>query len=67
MLAGVERFLVEFIRRNDDVALGLTQAQLLSVAMMLAGGIWFAVKARRNQVWAAPGAPPGHPEPEPSG
>ena len=35
--------------------------------MMLAGGIWFAVKARRNQVWAAAGAPPGHPEPEPSG
>ena len=67
ILAGVERFLIEFIRRNDDVALGLTQAQLLSVAMMLAGGIWFAVKARRNQVWAAPGAPPGHPEPEPSG
>ena len=67
ILAGVERFLIEFIRRNDDVALGLTQAQLLSVAMVLAGGIWFAVKARRNQVWAAPGAPPGHPEPEPSG
>ena len=28
VLAGAERFLVEFIRRNDDVALGLTQAQL---------------------------------------
>ena len=67
ILAGVERFLIEFIRRNDDVALGLTQAQLLSIAMVLAGGIWFAVKARRNQVWAAAGAPPGHPEPEPSG
>ena len=24
VLAGVERFLVEFVRRNDDVALGLT-------------------------------------------
>ena len=35
--AGVERFLVEFMRRNDDVALGLTQAQLQSVVMMLAG------------------------------
>ena len=31
LLAGTERFLVEFIRRNDDVALGLTQAQLISV------------------------------------
>ena len=36
--AGLERFLVEFVRRNEDVALGLTQAQLLSIAMMLAGG-----------------------------
>ena len=52
MLAGAERFLVEFIRRNDDVALGLTQAQLLSVAMMLAGGIWLAAKARRGELWA---------------
>ena len=31
LLAGLERFLVEFIRRNEDVALGLTQAQLISV------------------------------------
>ncbi len=45
--AGIERFLVEFIRRNDDVLLGLTQAQVLSVAMMLAGGIWIA-RARAN-------------------
>jgi phosphatidylglycerol:prolipoprotein diacylglycerol transferase len=43
-LAGLERFAVEFLRRNDDVALGLTQAQLLSLAMMLVGGIWFALK-----------------------
>jgi phosphatidylglycerol---prolipoprotein diacylglyceryl transferase len=54
VLAGTERFLVEFIRRNDDVALGLTQAQLLSVAMVLAGGIWLAVKVRRGELWAAP-------------
>jgi phosphatidylglycerol:prolipoprotein diacylglycerol transferase len=51
--AGLERFLVEFIRRNDDLALGLTQAQLLSVAMMLVGGIWFA-RADRSQ----PAGPP---------
>ena len=30
--AGAERFLVEFIRRNDEVALGLTAAQLESLA-----------------------------------
>jgi phosphatidylglycerol:prolipoprotein diacylglycerol transferase len=44
VLAGVERLLVEFIRRNEDVALGLTQAQLISVAMILAGAIWLAAK-----------------------
>ena len=43
VLAGVERLLVEFIRRNDDVVLGLTAAQLISVAMMIAGGVaWLA-------------------------
>jgi phosphatidylglycerol:prolipoprotein diacylglycerol transferase len=37
LLAGVERFLVEFIRRNDAVAAGLTLAQLVSVAMVAGG------------------------------
>ncbi len=54
VLAGAERFLVEFVRRNDDVALGLTQAQLLSVAMIAIGGTWLFVKARRGQLRAAP-------------
>ena len=67
IFAGAERFLVEFLRRNDDVALGLTQAQLLSVAMMLGGGIWFAVKARRDQIWASSGDPGRSPAAEPSG
>ena len=48
VLAGAERLLVEFIRRNEDVALGLTQAQLISVGMILAGGIWLAVASRRG-------------------
>lgn len=47
LLAGLERFLVEFIRRNEDVALGLTQAQLFSVAMVIAGAVWLAVGLRR--------------------
>ena len=42
VLAGLERFLVEFVRRNDDVALGLTLAQLVSVGMLLAGFAWLA-------------------------
>ena len=50
MVAGFERFMVEFVRRNDDVALGLTQAQLLSVAMILFGGIWIGTIAVRGQL-----------------
>ena len=46
LLAGTERFLVEFIRRNDDVALGLTQAQLTSVVMMIVGGVWLLLAYR---------------------
>jgi phosphatidylglycerol---prolipoprotein diacylglyceryl transferase len=48
ILAGLERFLVEFIRRNEDVAIGLTQAQLASILMILAGTVWIALAARRG-------------------
>ena len=41
---GVERLLVEFIRRNDDLALGLTLAQLVSVALITAGAAWLVQK-----------------------
>jgi phosphatidylglycerol---prolipoprotein diacylglyceryl transferase len=44
ILAGLERFLVEFIRRNDSVLLGLTQPQLLSLLMIAGGGIWLLVR-----------------------
>jgi phosphatidylglycerol:prolipoprotein diacylglycerol transferase len=47
VLAGVERFLVEFIRRNEAVALGLTWAQLLSLAM-IAGGVALAAHVRHR-------------------
>jgi phosphatidylglycerol:prolipoprotein diacylglycerol transferase len=40
VLAGIERLLVEFIRRNDTAALGLTLPQLISVGMIAAGGVW---------------------------
>jgi phosphatidylglycerol:prolipoprotein diacylglycerol transferase len=42
VLSGLERLLVEFIRRNDDAALGLTLPQLVSVAMAAAGVVWIA-------------------------
>ena len=40
VLAGAERFLVEFLRRNDRIVAGLTLAQLIALAMVAAGGIW---------------------------
>jgi phosphatidylglycerol:prolipoprotein diacylglycerol transferase len=48
VLAGTERFLVEFVRRNDNVLAGLTAPQLQSFGMMIAGTIWLALAARRR-------------------
>jgi phosphatidylglycerol---prolipoprotein diacylglyceryl transferase len=48
ILAGLERFLVEFIRRNTDSFAGLTAAQLWSVAMVVGGVAWIAVVLRRQ-------------------
>ena len=50
VLAGCERFLVEFVRRNDAVLAGLTEAQLLSLVMMAAGGIWLWRASRSGGV-----------------
>ena len=47
VLGGLERFLVEFVRRNEVVAAGLTLPQLISVAMVIAGVAMLAVLARR--------------------
>jgi phosphatidylglycerol---prolipoprotein diacylglyceryl transferase len=46
VLAGAERFLVEFIRRNAHVLLGLTQPQLFAAAMMLIGAAMLAAPRR---------------------
>jgi phosphatidylglycerol:prolipoprotein diacylglycerol transferase len=56
LYAGTERFLVEFLRRNEEAALGLTMAQFESLAMMAAGAIWIAVVARRHGGLAADSA-----------
>jgi phosphatidylglycerol:prolipoprotein diacylglycerol transferase len=48
VFAGIERFLVEFIRRNDDAALGLTAAQLEAVGALIIGAAIIAYVARRN-------------------
>jgi len=47
VLSGAERFFVEFVRRNEDVFLGLTQPQLFSIVLMAAGGIWLWFLRRR--------------------
>jgi phosphatidylglycerol---prolipoprotein diacylglyceryl transferase len=54
VFAGVERFLVEFIRRNPDAVAGLTAPQLQSVALALAGGTWLVVLHRGGGVRRPP-------------
>jgi phosphatidylglycerol:prolipoprotein diacylglycerol transferase len=54
VLSGLERLLVEFIRRNDTVALGLTLPQLVSVAMIAVGALWLA-RARAPRLAPARG------------
>ncbi len=47
MLAGLARFMVEFLRINPRVMWGLSEAQLISLVMMAAGtAIWLATAAR---------------------
>lgn len=52
-LAGIARFLVEFVRLNPRVWLGLTVAQFVSVALVVIGlGLW--LRARRSPPQPAP-------------
>jgi phosphatidylglycerol:prolipoprotein diacylglycerol transferase len=53
VLAGIERFLVEFIRTNEPVALGLTQQQWISIVLVVVGAVgtwWFATRGRLRPV-----------------
>jgi phosphatidylglycerol:prolipoprotein diacylglycerol transferase len=52
VLSGTERFLVEFLRRNSDVAAGLTAPQLESLALVAIGAAWLAVATARGG-WTA--------------
>lgn len=49
VLAGTERLLIETIRRNPDVALGLTSAQITSLALIAGGAAFLA--ATRERWW----------------
>ena len=58
VLAGIERFLIEFIRRNEPSLLGLTTAQVLSVGMVAAGVTWMVVVRNRQGTLRAAGGSP---------
>jgi phosphatidylglycerol:prolipoprotein diacylglycerol transferase len=63
LLAGLARFLVEFVRRNDAVALGLTMPQWQSLAMIAGGLAWIAIVRRRH---GSALLPPGESHPVPA-
>ena len=46
VLSGLQRLLVEFVRRNHRVAIGLTAPQLESIALLAVGAVWLLVMAR---------------------
>src|SRR5271165_2667951 len=46
--SGLERFLVEFIRRNSEVVAGLTAPQLESLALIVIGSAWLALIVQRD-------------------
>jgi len=50
VLAGSARFLIEFIRVNERVALGLTVAQWVSLILIVAGVAVLGVAARRPSI-----------------
>ena len=55
VLAGFERLLIELLRRNDEIFLGLTLPQLQSVAMIAGGVAWLAHVRRRDGSVLLPG------------
>jgi len=56
-LAGAARFLVEFVRINPRVFHGLSEAQLIAIAMMIAGGVALILTTEKDQ--AESGQRPG--------
>jgi phosphatidylglycerol:prolipoprotein diacylglycerol transferase len=55
VLAGLERLLVEFIRRNTEIVAGLTGPQLESIALVVVGAAWLIwAGRRRGSLRAAP-------------
>ena len=57
VLVGGERFLVEFVRRNEPVVAGLTEAQVISLLTLLGGTVWLVLAARSGGLRATPTVP----------
>jgi len=57
VLSGLERFLVEFIRRNKEVLAGLTAPQLESIALLAIGLVWLGLMARGSGLGARTSRP----------
>ena len=66
VLAGIERFIVEFWRRNHHVAAGLTAAQLESLGIFIAGSIALLLTMQRHGTLRRDGAVPRPPSREPA-
>jgi phosphatidylglycerol:prolipoprotein diacylglycerol transferase len=49
LLSGVARFLVEFIRRNPKILLGLSNAQLASLGSVAAGIVLIVIATKRSR------------------
>jgi phosphatidylglycerol---prolipoprotein diacylglyceryl transferase len=59
--SGLERFLVEFIRRNKEVFAGLTAPQLESLVLLALGLLWLGLIARCGGVGALRATPRARP------
>jgi phosphatidylglycerol:prolipoprotein diacylglycerol transferase len=54
VLSGTERLLVEFLRRNHRIFIGLTAPQLESIVLMIAGAAWLEWMRRNGGLGVAP-------------
>jgi phosphatidylglycerol:prolipoprotein diacylglycerol transferase len=57
VFSGLERLLVEFVRRNHEVLAGLTAPQLESIVALVVGLVWLGVLVHRGGTAALRAAP----------
>jgi phosphatidylglycerol:prolipoprotein diacylglycerol transferase len=53
ILSGIARFGVEFIRLNERILFGLSEAQLIAAALVLAGALGFIKLSRKQEMIAS--------------